>query len=68
MRYHRFFGVLAPAALALSIPAPASAQSVWNGADTQSAALKWELSYLAMSAVDTVQTIECVGQPGDREE
>ena len=48
------------AALALSAPTPASAQSVWHSQDTRSAALQWEMSYLALSAIDTAQTIDCL--------
>jgi len=41
-------------------PAPAFAESSWSAAETRSSALKWELSYLALSAIDTAQTINCL--------
>lgn len=63
MRFQLFTrGVLA-AALAFSTTAPASARSVWDSQEgTRSAALKWELGYLALSAVDTAQTISCLNR------
>jgi hypothetical protein len=56
-------------ALSFSIPSPAYTElrwrtgepaSEWHAQDTQSAALKWELGFLALSALDTAQTIECL--------
>ena len=41
----------------------ANAQSAWNGAGaTKSAALKWEVGYLALSAIDAAQTIDCLNR------
>jgi hypothetical protein len=60
MRYRLLFRACAAAALSLSVSAPASAETAWNGANTKSSALKWELSYLARSAIDAGQTMECL--------
>lgn len=60
MRYQEFVAGAAAAALSIGVPAPARAQSAWGKEATQSAALKWELSYLALSAIDTAQTISCL--------
>src|SRR5690348_1756727 len=38
----------------------AIARSAWAVADTRNAALKWEIGYLALSAVDAGQTISCL--------
>ena len=40
--------------------AAANAKAWDKWIETQSAAQKWELTYLALSAVDTIQTIECL--------
>ena len=41
----------------------ADAQSAWDGPGaTKSAALKWEIGYLALSAIDTAQTIDCLNR------
>jgi hypothetical protein len=40
--------------------APALAQSPWVGNPTHSSVMKWEAGYLALSAIDTVQTIDCL--------
>lgn len=42
------------------------ARTAWHAAEAKSA-LKWEMSYLALSAIDTAQTIECL-QRGECEE
>jgi hypothetical protein len=60
MRYHWVVAALSAAGLSLAAPSPGSAESAWNAADTRSAALKWELGYLALSAVDAGQTIHCL--------
>jgi hypothetical protein len=58
-------------ALSISISAPAHAETGWRlenaGSDlrtreTRSAALKWELGFLALSAIDAAQTIECLNR------
>jgi len=60
MRYQLLSGLGVAAALALSVPAPALAQTAGHEADTRSAALKWEIGYLALSAIDAAQTVECL--------
>jgi hypothetical protein len=60
MRYQWVVAAFSAAGLSLAAPSPASAESAWNAADTRSAALKWELGYLALSAVDAGQTIHCL--------
>jgi len=60
MRYHQFLRACTAAALSFAIPTAALAESPWNAVDTRSSALKWELSYLALSAVDAGQTIGCL--------
>jgi hypothetical protein len=54
----------------LLIPASANAQPTWHIESTRpaklssealkSTALKWEIAYLALSAVDTAQTVHCL--------
>lgn len=69
MRYQWLIGVFTAAALSVSHAAPAHAEgdwrvdnmaSSWRVEQARSAALKWEIGYLALSAVDAVQTIECL--------
>jgi len=60
MRLQSLGGLCAAAALSLLAPMPAFADPRLNVQDTKAAALKWELSYLALSAVDAVQTMECL--------
>lgn len=60
MRYQSLAAVCTAAALSLSTPAPAFAESPWHAEDTRSAALKWEIAYLALSAIDAAQTISCL--------
>ena len=69
MRYQWLMGSFAAAALSLSYATPARAEgdwrvdnmaSNWRVEQARSAALKWEIGYLALSAVDAVQTIECL--------
>jgi hypothetical protein len=60
MRYQSFAGASVVAALSLAASTPALGQSAWDAGSTRSAALKWEMSYLALSAIDTVQTIDCL--------
>lgn len=45
-----------------AVPArtPAVAPSAYRIEQTKAAALKWELSYLALSAIDAAQTIHCL--------
>ena len=42
-----------------ALPSTAYAQS-FQAQRTRSAALKYEIAYLALSAVDTIQTVECI--------
>ena len=66
MRHQCFLGALAASALCFTTPVSAqpwrggTSQAAWD--DTSSAALRWELSYLALSAVDTAQTIDCLSR------
>src|SRR5437762_5345171 len=60
MRYQWFAGASVVAALSLATSTPALGQSAWNAGNTRSAALKWEMGYLALSAIDTAQTIDCL--------
>jgi hypothetical protein len=69
MRYQSLITACAAATLSLSVSTPALAEtgwrletsgSNWRVQDTRSAALKWEIGFLALSAVDAVQTIECL--------
>ena len=62
MRNQWLVGFSCTVAASLCIPSQAAAQSAWHSADTKSAALKWELGYLALSAIDTAQTIECLNR------
>lgn len=57
MRYYLIIGGLAAT---LSLSPPASAQAFASKEITQSAARKWEIGYLALSAIDTAQTISCL--------
>lgn len=61
MPYQRLIIGCMAAALCLSAPTPAFAESAWDAAESRSA-LKWEMSYLALSAIDTGQTIQCLQQ------
>ena len=54
----RFRCVLA--GLGLLSSTPALAESPWAGNPTHSAVMKWEVGYLALSAIDTAQTIDCL--------
>jgi hypothetical protein len=58
MRIQCLAGIGAVAALSFSTPA--FAQSPWAGNPTHSAVMKWEVGYLALSAIDTAQTIDCL--------
>src|SRR6476646_6589176 len=65
MRYQWLLALSAGSALSLSTPVyaerpwqDASTKSAWQG--TSSAGLQWELSYLALSAIDTAQTVDCL--------
>lgn len=60
MRSQLLVGAGLAAALSLSAPTPAFAQSAFQAEDTRSAALKWEIGYLALSAIDAAQTIHCL--------
>jgi hypothetical protein len=57
---HRKFviGTFASAALITATPLPA--KSLWESQPAASAAMQWELGYLALSAIDAGQTIECL--------
>jgi hypothetical protein len=61
MRY-QFLIVAFSAALSLLAPSAASAEAAWTAEATRSAALKWEVGYLALSAIDTGQTIDCLNR------
>lgn len=41
---------------------PAITESPWRSELTKSSALKWELGFLALSAIDAAQTIECLNR------
>lgn len=41
---------------------PAITESRWRPETTKSSALKWELGFLALSAIDAAQTIECLNR------
>lgn len=60
MPYQRIIWGFTAAALALSAPTQAFAENAWNAQATRSAALKWELGYLALSAVDAAETVSCL--------
>ena len=60
MRNQVFISTGIAAALLLSVPSPAFAESAFDAAGAKSNALKWELGYLALSAIDTAQTIDCL--------
>ena len=60
MRYQWLAGLGTAAALSLS-PTPAFAQRTSLNEDvTSAAALRWEFAYLGLSAVDAIQTIQCI--------
>ena len=61
MRY-QFLAICSSVALSLSAASPACAQSAWNAESTKSAALKWEIGYLALSAIDAGETIHCLNR------
>jgi hypothetical protein len=48
------------------MPTPALAQSpgsaAWAPESRRAAALKWEIGYLALSALDTYQTVDCLNK------
>lgn len=54
--------ICSAAALSISAPSPAGAQSPWDSGVTQSAARKWEIGYLALSAIDAGETIHCLNR------
>ena len=58
MRFQWLAGV--GVAASLSVSTPAVAQSPWAGNPTHSAVMKWEAGYLVLSAIDTVETIDCL--------
>ena len=60
MRYHQLAFFCAAAGLSLSIPGPAFAQRSSHDAAVSAAAIKWELAYLGLSAIDAAQTIHCL--------
>jgi hypothetical protein len=57
---HRTTFTFAFAALSFAAPEPAIAEPTWEA--RQSTALKWELGYLALTAIDTAQTIDCLNR------
>jgi hypothetical protein len=66
MRYHSLVGLIA-ATLSLFVSTEAAAQSAptpaWAPGDsTKSAAYKWEAAYLTLSAIDGVETIDCLNR------
>lgn len=56
------FQLLASAGIGASFifSTAALAQSPWGETGAQRTALKWEVAYLGLSAIDTVQTIDCL--------
>jgi hypothetical protein len=60
MRYQWLAGAFAGATLSLAVPSPAFAESASRFEVTKSAALKWEIGYLVLSAIDAGQTITCL--------
>ena len=62
MLYQRLAGLFAFIIFFVATTSPAHAENAWNSASSKSAALKWELSYLALSAIDTAQTIDCLNR------
>jgi hypothetical protein len=56
--------ILSAAVLATANPVPAFAQSIEHNRYrvASSQALKWELAYLSLSAIDTVQTVSCLNK------
>jgi hypothetical protein len=67
VRYQSLVRAYVALALSACTTGAACAQSPWQGAaattsPTKSAALKWELGYLALSAIDTAQTIDCLNR------
>ena len=60
MRYQWLAVGCFAAAVFASTPTPAVAQSIWDAKSTEAAALKWEMAYLGLSAVDAIQTIQCL--------
>ena len=58
MRYQILVGACAAAVLSLTMPTPAQAQTAFR--TQQSDALKWELGYIGLNAIDAVQTIHCL--------
>jgi hypothetical protein len=60
MGHHRLACLAALFAGCFAIPSPALAQTPSISEETRSTALKWELAYLAVSAIDTAQTVDCL--------
>jgi len=64
MRRHRLLGIVAAASFSLSTQAPAQTApppvSEPEHDTTKSAAYRWEAAYLTLSAIDGIQTIDCV--------
>ena len=62
MRSQRFVAISAASTLTLSFIAasPAAAQSTRYDTAMSKAAMKWEVAYLGLSAIDAVQTIYCL--------
>lgn len=68
MKYQVLTRLCAGLTLAAFASSAAHAQAAWQpggnaysrNAATKSAALKWELGYLALGAIDTAETIDCL--------
>jgi hypothetical protein len=58
MRYPKLAG--ACALLSVFVATPAFADVPWDFQKTRSAAVKWEVGYLTLSAIDAAQTIDCL--------
>lgn len=63
MRFQNFTAFGAVGAIALAGASPAHADDSYRiNEPLQQSALKWEMSYLALSAIDAAQTIECLNR------
>jgi hypothetical protein len=70
MRYHAFSVASSFVLASLTISSTADAATPWRsenysalaGETTRSAALRWEIGYLALSAIDAGETISCLNR------
>jgi hypothetical protein len=62
MRYQWFTGACVVVALSAVAPAAAVAAPLGASASTRSAAYKWEMGYLGLSAIDAAETISCLNR------